>query len=357
MKLSMRAFIILTIVFCASVTFAQTTEFTYQGSLRNGGSAANGDYDFQFLLFDDLKAGSQLGSTIIHNSVPVSTGIFAVKLDFGDQFPGTARYLEIRVRASGTAGMTILGPRQVVSSAPHSIRALNAGTATNATNAINAANAVNATNADTAANAANAAALGGLPPARYVQSDINGNVAIGVTPGTNSKLTVGGQIELTSGGIKFPNATTQNTAGITSVATTSSLTGNGTTGSPLGILSPLPIRDMDNPARQPINVVASSLPSTIYTVPAGKTLVIEFVSGYLTTSTSAALPFIYLGNGAATIRHYIPPETYEDAGNRLWIFSKATRIYMPAGQQLSVSYFGSILSATVQVSGYLVDVP
>src|SRR5437868_1744111 len=36
----------------ASAAFAQTTSFTYQGRLTDGGTAANGNYDLQFVLFD-----------------------------------------------------------------------------------------------------------------------------------------------------------------------------------------------------------------------------------------------------------------------------------------------------------------
>lgn len=42
--------IILTLM--CSVAFAQTTEFAYQGSLKNASAPANGNYDFEFLLFD-----------------------------------------------------------------------------------------------------------------------------------------------------------------------------------------------------------------------------------------------------------------------------------------------------------------
>src|SRR4029453_6149899 len=80
---------------------AQTTEFTYQGSLRNAGSPANGNYDFEFLLFDALAGGTQLGSTVAANNIPVTDGVFAVRLNFGSQFPGANRYLEIRLRPTG----------------------------------------------------------------------------------------------------------------------------------------------------------------------------------------------------------------------------------------------------------------
>jgi len=36
--------------------FAQTTAFTYQGSLKDGATPANGNYDFEFKLFDLVSA-------------------------------------------------------------------------------------------------------------------------------------------------------------------------------------------------------------------------------------------------------------------------------------------------------------
>src|SRR5437879_1002739 len=55
----------------ASTAFAQTTSFTYQGRLTDGGTAANGNYDLQFVLFDSLSGGTQVGSQTI-NTVAVS---------------------------------------------------------------------------------------------------------------------------------------------------------------------------------------------------------------------------------------------------------------------------------------------
>lgn len=120
---------------------AQTTEFNYQGSLKDNGSPANANYDFEFAMFDALSGGNQVGSTIPKNTVLVANGVFAVKLDFGSQFPGANRYLEVRVKLSGQPTLTPLTPRQLVNSAPYSLKSLNADTAANATNATTANNA------------------------------------------------------------------------------------------------------------------------------------------------------------------------------------------------------------------------
>ena len=108
-----------------------------------------------------------------------------------------------------------------------------------------------------------------------MQLDENGDVSIGIT-GTGSKLTVAGVIESTTGGIKFPDATTQTTAALTAVTTNATLTGDGTSKTPLGIASPLLVRDMDNPALQPFQA-STTVTGVFVTVPEGKILVIEFV--------------------------------------------------------------------------------
>lgn len=79
--------------------------------------------------FDSLSGGAQVGPALAQNSVSVANGIFSVKLDFGSQFPGANRFLEIRVRASGGGGLTTLTPRQPVDSAPYSVKTLAADNA------------------------------------------------------------------------------------------------------------------------------------------------------------------------------------------------------------------------------------
>src|SRR3989442_3664745 len=116
---------------------AQTTAFTYQGRLTDGGTPANGNYDLQFTLWDSLSGGSQIGSTQALPAVQVSGGVFTVTLDFGaNAFPGANRFLEINARLSGASAFTLLSPRQQITSTPYAVRsgiAAIADTATNAT--------------------------------------------------------------------------------------------------------------------------------------------------------------------------------------------------------------------------------
>lgn len=126
--------LLLALALLVSVVRAQTTAFTFQGRLTDGGTAANGTYDMQFELFDAASAGEQIGATITNSAVSVSNGVFTVSLDFGaNAFPGADRFLEISVRHNSGEAYTTLLPRQQLASGPYAIRALAASTATNAT--------------------------------------------------------------------------------------------------------------------------------------------------------------------------------------------------------------------------------
>src|SRR5688500_16458354 len=98
--------------FTAVAVHAQSTEFIYQGALTDGANPANGNYDFEFRLFDALSGGAQVGSLLTRSNVPVAGGIFSVGLDFGSVFPGADRFLEVRARVTGGPSFTPLDPRQ-----------------------------------------------------------------------------------------------------------------------------------------------------------------------------------------------------------------------------------------------------
>jgi hypothetical protein len=65
-----------------------------------------------------------------------------------------------------------------------------------------------------------------------------GNVGIGIDIPA-SKLSVAGTVQSTTGGFKFPDGTTQASAGLSTVTHNSTLTGNGKSSSPLGVSVPL----------------------------------------------------------------------------------------------------------------------
>src|SRR4051794_13094341 len=75
-----------------------TTEFTYQGQLRESNLPSNGSYDFSFALFDAASGGNQVGATNSKSGQTVTNGVFTVLLDFGNgAFDGSDRYLQISV--------------------------------------------------------------------------------------------------------------------------------------------------------------------------------------------------------------------------------------------------------------------
>jgi hypothetical protein len=129
-RLAFTLLVFVAVLVCVDGARAQTTTFTYQGRLTDGGNPANGNFDLQFALFDNATGGAQIGSTLTRSSVAASGGVFSVQLDFGvTAFPGANRFLEISVRPSVGGSFMTLSPRQQISSTPYAIRTLNAGTA------------------------------------------------------------------------------------------------------------------------------------------------------------------------------------------------------------------------------------
>ena len=129
-------FVILMVVLSAGAIFGQTSDFTYQGRLSDGGTPANGNYDLQFALFDSATSGAQIGATQTVSNVAVSGGIFTARLDFGaNAFTGAARFLEIGARPSGAAAFTLMTPRQPITSTPYAVRSVTASNAEMANNA------------------------------------------------------------------------------------------------------------------------------------------------------------------------------------------------------------------------------
>ena len=127
------------IVFCLVAFFfavstrtvsAQGTAFFYQGRLNDNGSAANGAYDLRFALFDANTNGNAIGLTQTNFATAVSSGTFAVTLDFGPVFTGTNYWLGVGVRTNAgvasTNAYTILWPRQPVLPVPYAVFATRA---------------------------------------------------------------------------------------------------------------------------------------------------------------------------------------------------------------------------------------
>ncbi len=126
MKNSLRSLLVLTIWLAAvGAASAQSTAFTYQGRLTQGGNATSGIYDLQFTIFGSSSGQPIVSGPVDVGSTVVSNGLFTVTLDFGaGVFTGSDRWLEIGVRTNGDPNpYTVLIPRQKITASPYAITA------------------------------------------------------------------------------------------------------------------------------------------------------------------------------------------------------------------------------------------
>ena len=113
------------------------------------------------------------------------------------------------------------------------------------------------------------------------------------------------------------------------------------------------VRDVDNPALQPVMFAIGSNPQTFH-VPVGKRLVIEYVSwrGTVNQGFIVAVGLDVFTNGVEGT-HYIPgsPVSGENIGGQ--------KVRIEADPNTVVTYqsAGSIGDGTVLVSGYYVNIP
>ncbi|MGH9824247.1 MAG: hypothetical protein ACREDR_13460, partial [Blastocatellia bacterium] len=197
-----------------------------------------------------------------------------------------------------------------------------------------------------------------------------GQVGIG-TSSPGSLLTVAGTIESKSGGVKFPDGTVQTTAGIasgsalTSVAHDPSLTGNGTSASPLAVVSdPAALEPFQAEIDFDINDGDAGGSGT-FTVPAGKRLVIEYASASVSLPQGQRLDFIQVVTTSASgptlfAGHFLVPVfVTDDNTNSEFAAAQDLRLYADPSTSVTVKTARNSLSgpgsATITISGHLVD--
>ncbi len=121
------ALIAMLLLLCVSapVLSAQTTAFSYQGRLNDGGNPANGTYDLTFTLYNSSNVpGQVVAGPLTNPATTISNGLFAVTLDFGaNVFTGSNYWLAIGVRTNGAGAFSTLAPRSPIQSVPYAIMA------------------------------------------------------------------------------------------------------------------------------------------------------------------------------------------------------------------------------------------
>jgi hypothetical protein len=113
--------VVLAAALSAPSSLAQGTAFTYQGRLEIGGTNYTGSAELQPTLWSAVSGGTQLaGNSPVSVIVGVTNGLFVLPLNFGANFPGASRWLQLEVRTV-IGPFTTLSPRQRLkqNSRPH----------------------------------------------------------------------------------------------------------------------------------------------------------------------------------------------------------------------------------------------
>src|SRR5262245_38348797 len=124
--------------------------------------------------------------------------------------------------------------------------------------------------------------------------------------------------------------------------------------------NPLLVRDLDNPARQPFQTILSSFGDVI-TVPADKTLVVEFVSGRIEFPTNADPNLFFIverPGGVNAIRHEaLLTKIHSFSTVDVFNFSQPLRMYAGPGHVLRVIALLSTGTPFINITGHFVDTP
>ncbi|MFA6043913.1 MAG: hypothetical protein WC718_02915 [Phycisphaerales bacterium] len=109
----------------ASMAFAQSsTSFTYQGQLKDAGSAIDGAVDVRFTPYATQTGGSPLTTPATQANVPVANGLFATTVDFGAAPFTTNRAVWVQIEVASPAGsdqFRAINGRQRLSPTPFSL--------------------------------------------------------------------------------------------------------------------------------------------------------------------------------------------------------------------------------------------
>jgi hypothetical protein len=121
------------------------------------------------------------------------------------------------------------------------------------------------------------------------------------------------------------------------------------------------VRDADNPARQPFYKLFSSPDVNFGTVPAGKVLVLEFVSGRVASGesgTGGVALYTWYQGALETFNMFAASRYTEDVSSNKTYITQPVKIYIPAGRSMQLRWEGDITPVfyAMTISGHYVDV-
>lgn len=137
--------------------------------------------------------------------------------------------------------------------------------------------------------------------------------------------------------------------------------------------SPVLVRSVDSGSAEPVEASVafpsgrgtSVIAGSLYTVPAGKRLVVEHVSAVCSVRTGTRLEYASIGtlpagNGGPAL-YLIPVLTGPSSlGGDSFVISQAVKFYVSAGEQLYVAAYETTVTdgvGTFSFTGYLVNAP
>ena len=128
--------------------------------------------------------------------------------------------------------------------------------------------------------------------------------------------------------------------------------------------NPLPVRDVDNPARQPVQAAGTAgagETNHFFSVPLGKVLVIEHVSADVRGMEDNALLVLGTNAGSGGVFQDVPLTKQKFGNEVLLVASQPIRAYAVPGTSVSFTVNSPLIfgqgDAHVTISGYLVNVP
>ena len=149
---------------------------------------------------------------------------------------------------------------------------------------------------------------------------------------------------------------------VAAVALGAATAGCASTGDDVTVINtaqnPALVRDVDRPGREPFHntvTVTNTIDVTLFNVPADKRLVIEFVSGFCTTTQTVPVHTVRL---SGSVDHFLTPTVFPTGVSTTFaVITQLARIYAAPLAAVKITVFPTAANATttcsISVSGHL----